>query len=498
MNQNKFNLDKVREVGLSEVKSRSVKGIAIMSGRTFFMQGLSLVAFFFLTIFLDQSEIGIFLIVSAVIGFLRYFSDIGLAASLIQKKDDPTDIELKTTFTIQQILVLFILLILTLLSPFLVRFYNLNNQGIMLLFAFGFSFFLASLKTIPSVLLERELKFEKLIIPDLLENLTYHLTAVFLAWLGYGVDSFSWAVMVRAVVGLVAIYIIRPWNIGFAFSLADIKGLLRFGIPYQLNTFLATIKDDGMIAFIGGIIGASGVGYLGWAQKWSHTPLRLIMDNVMKVTFPAFSRMQEHEKDLRSAVEKSVFFVCALIFPAIVGMVVLSSYVLELLPSYEKWRPALIPLYLISINTMFATATTPLTNVLNATGRIKITFYLMLMWVFLTWIFIPLLSIFYGVNGASLGYALVGASSIVAIFIVIKIVRFSLNYSIFKPLLSAFCMGFFVFFFSKVLPVSLMSFFSLIILGGFFYFFVLYLTIGEKLILDTKKIVRQFIRVNQK
>ncbi|MCS7092712.1 MAG: oligosaccharide flippase family protein, partial [Patescibacteria group bacterium] len=353
---------------MSDVKLRSIRGIAIMGGRTFFMQGLSLVAFFLLTIFLDQSEMGIFLIVSAVIGFLRYFSDIGLAASLIQKKDNPTNTQLRTAFTVQQILVLFILLVLAFLTPFLVKFYNLTNQGAMLLFAFGFSFFLASLKTIPSVLLERELKFEKLIIPDLLENLTYHVVAVFLAWLGYGVDSFFWALLARAIVGLVAIYVIRPWNIGFAFSFVELKQLLRFGIPYQLNTFLATIKDDGITAFIGGIIGPSGVGYLGWAQKWSQTPLRLIMDNVMKVTFPAFSRMQEQKDHLIKAVNKSIFFVCALVFPSVVGMVVLSSFVLDLLPNYEKWRPALVPLFLVSINTMFAAATTPLTNLLNATG----------------------------------------------------------------------------------------------------------------------------------
>ncbi|MCX7928178.1 MAG: oligosaccharide flippase family protein [Patescibacteria group bacterium] len=486
----------IENLDLSDVKLRSVRGIAIMGGRTFFMQALSLVAFFFLTVFLDQSEIGIFLIVSAVIGFLRYFSDIGLAASLIQKKDNPTNTQLRTTFTVQQILVLFILLVLAFLTPFLVKFYNLTNQVTMLLFAFGFSFFLASLKTIPSVLLERELKFEKLIIPDLLENLTYHVVAVFLAWLGYGVDSFFWAILARAIVGLVAIYVIRPWNIGFAFSFVELKQLLRFGIPYQLNTFLATIKDDGITAFIGGIIGTSGVGYLGWAQKWSQTPLRLIMDNVMKVTFPAFSRMQEQKDYLIKAVNKSIFFVCALIFPSVVGMVVLSSFVLDLLPNYEKWRPALVPLFLVSINTMFAAATTPLTNLLNATGRIKITFYLMLMWVLLTWLFIPVLSIFHGVNGAALGYAIVGSSSIVAIFVARKIFKFDIAFAIYKPLFSSVLMGIFVFLLSKLMTISLLSLIALILLGGLIYLATLYLFAGDDLVKDIKKIISQFIRKN--
>ena len=177
-------LDPNAEITLDVIKKRSVRGIAVLTGRTFVLSAISLVATGFLTVFLEPAEFGVFWIVTAIVSFLAYFSDVGLAAALIQKKEPVTDNELRTTFTIQQVLVLLILLLLILGSPYLVRFYSLSEEGRLLLYALGLSLLLSSLKTIPSVLLERELDFTKLVFPQVLENLVYNIVAVFLAWKG--------------------------------------------------------------------------------------------------------------------------------------------------------------------------------------------------------------------------------------------------------------------------------------------------------------------------
>ncbi|MFV1917759.1 MAG: oligosaccharide flippase family protein, partial [Patescibacteria group bacterium] len=245
-------LDPTTEITLEAVKQRAVKGVTVLISRTFFLQLLSLVAVGLLGAFLTEIEFGIFFIVSAIINFLRYFSDIGLAAALVQKKEKVEETDLRTTFTIQQGLVLILLIVLFLLTPIFERAYSLSFEGKLLLYALGVSFLLSSLKTIPSILLERELNFSKFVIPELLENFVYQFTVVFLAWKGFGISSFTYAVLGRGVVGLVAIYLLRPWKPGIALSKKSLHKLLKFGIPYQVNTFLATIKDDGMTIFLGG------------------------------------------------------------------------------------------------------------------------------------------------------------------------------------------------------------------------------------------------------
>lgn len=367
------------------------------------------------------------------------------------------------------------------------HFYNLDFEGRILLYALCASLFMSSLKTIPSVMLERNLDFGKLIIPQLLENLTYNVLAVILAWQGFGIRSFTYSVLARGIVGLIAIYIIYPWRPTFSFSKKSLFSLLKFGIPYQLNTFLATIKDDGLTAFLGGILGGYGIGLLGWAQKWGQAPLRFFMDQVIKVTFPAFSRMQDNKDELRSALERSLFFISFLVFPSLFGLLALAPLLIHLIPKYIKWEPALIPLYLIGFNTVFASISTQLTNLLNATGRIKTTFKLMVMWTILSWLFIPLLSYKFGVVGAALGYAIVGASSVVVFFIVFRFLPFSFSRSFLKPLLASLVMFVIVYLLRIRLPISFYSFWILLGVGGIVYFLMVYLLVGRLILKDVKK-----------
>ena len=475
------------ELTLEHVRDRAVRGIILLTGRTFLLQALSFVAWFFLTLLLNPSDIGLFFVVSAVVSFFRYFSDVGLAAALIQKKEAITDEDLKTTFTIQMALVLGVLATLYVLTPWFTRTYHLTVDGVFLLSALGIGFFLASLKTIPSILLERKLHFERLIVPDVLENLVYNISAVIFAWLGFGVASFAYAVLIRGVVGVIAIYFLRPWKPVFGFSAASLHRLLKYGVPYQLNTFLATIKDDGMTAFLGGILGATGIGYLGWAQKWAQTPLRLFMDNVTRVTFPAFSRMQDEKEHLKNSVTRSIFFICFLVFPSIIGLVILAPILITIIPKYSKWEPAIIPLYLLSINVIFAAATTQLTNLLNAIGKIKVTFKLMVMWTVLTWAFIPFLATKYGVNGAALGYSLVGASSIVAMIVAYKYVKFSVQDGILVPLYAALGMGCVMYVFRMFFSYTFFSMATLAIAGGISYIGIIYLFVGKSIFIDARE-----------
>src|SRR5258708_14329579 len=101
------------------------------------------------------------------------------------------------------------------------------------------------------------------------------------------------------------------------------------------------------------------------------------MDTVTRVTFPAFSRMQNSKTDLERSLTRSIFFICFLVFPSLVGMIILAPVVFKviLFPRYMKWNPALFALALVSVNFAFAAATTQLTNLLNAIGKIRITFY---------------------------------------------------------------------------------------------------------------------------
>jgi len=264
---------------------------------------------------------------------------------------------------------------------------------------------------------------------------------VTLAWQGTGVASFAWAVLARGIIGLVLIYLISPWLPGLAINRKSAKRLLSFGVPFQVNSLLALAKDDLLTVFLGKILPFAQVGFIGWAQKWANMPLRFIMDSVNKVTFPAYSRIQGNLAALKAGIEKALFSVCFFTFPALMGLSLLATPLVELLPRYLKWQPALISLFLFCVQAGFACVSTTLTNTLNATGRIKTTLKLMIFWTVLTWILTPPLIFLLGFNGVALAAVLVASSVAWPIILVKKIVDFSLKENVIKPLTGAILMG---------------------------------------------------------
>lgn len=479
-------MNEIKNINL--LKNRAIKGVLVLTSRTFLLQIIALGATFLLTVFLQPAEYGVFFIVSAIVNFLIYFSDIGLAAALIQKKEEISEEDLKTTFTIQQILVFSIIILVFIFSGKIAFFYKLSYQGLWLFRALVISFFLSSLKTIPSIILERGLYFEKLIIPSIVETLLFYIIAVFLAWHGYGISSFTVAVLIRGISGLLIIYLLAPWKPSFGIVKKSAQKLLSFGIPFQLNSLLALIKDDLLTAFLGKILTFTQVGYIGWAQKWAYFPLRFFMDSINRVTFPAYSRIQNQKEILRKAIEKSIYFISFFVFPTLTGLFLTAPYFVNLFPKYQKWQPALFSLTLFSINALFASISTTLINTLNATGKIKITLKLMLFWTVSTWALTLILIKDFGFNGVSLASALVAATSWITIYLTKKVISFSFLPNIKDAFIATLVMAST---FSLAAPGfinSLTKLFIFILLNSFLYLLVFLLTGKKRFLAEIKTI----------
>lgn len=422
------------------IKGKIISGVLALTTRNFLLNFFSLVANFILTVLLTPAIFGIFFVVSAVISFLSYFSDVGLAAALIQKKEEPTREELVSAFTLQQILVLTVVIAVFLFSPLIGQFYHLDENGIFLLKSLLISFFLSSLKTIPSVILERKLEFGLLAIPQIIETLVYYIVAIILALFGPSATNFAWAALLRGIVGLVIIYFISPWPISIGLSRKAIKHLVSFGIPFQTNSLLALIKDDLMTLFLGKLIPLSQLGYIGWAKKWAESSLRIIMDSVIRVTFPVYSRLQDNKEILGKALEKTVFFLALFIFPSTFLLILFIKPLVYFIPKYSKWDPALFSFYLFAISSIFSAFSTPLVNALNSIGKIKVSLSLMIMWTFLTWILVPLSVFYFGFNGVAIATLFISFTSVLPAMLLKRSVSFKVAKSIYKPLISSIIM----------------------------------------------------------
>ncbi|MBI5045136.1 MAG: oligosaccharide flippase family protein [Candidatus Levybacteria bacterium] len=482
----------MQEIDITTITKRSIHGVFALVSRTFLIQVVMQLVSFFLTIYLLPAEYGVFYIVSAAIAFLGYFSDIGLAAALIQKKEPLTKDDLRTTFTIQQGLVIVVSIIALLFSDQIGRFYSLDGSGKILYQALILAFFLSSLKTIPSILLERELKFQKLVIPEIVEAFAFSITVLTMVIMGFGVTSFTVAVVLRGFLGLITMYIVAPWKPEIGFSKPTAKRLLSFGLPFQANSILALLKDQLLVIYLGKALPLTQVGYIGVAQKLAYTPLRLFMDNIIRITFPSFSRLTGTDY-LGKAIEKTLFGICVFIFPATAGMVLVMPDFIKVFPKYEKWEPVLVSLGFFAANAALSSISTPLTNALNAIGKIKVTLYLMIFWTLATWISIPICISLFGFNGVSIASFIISLSLFAVIFIAKRYISFSVLPVITPPLIATVVMSVFIYFLGRGLITSLPMLIIVMIVGGGVYGACLFI-IAKSQILSDLALIKENLR----
>lgn len=433
--------ESISDLERQQIKRKSVSGAISFLLRTAVLQVVNIFAAVKLSEFLSPEDFGIYGYVTQIIGLLVFFSDVGLAAALVQKREEPTVTDYRTAFTVQQVLSWLIVACVLLVSQFGWIQDKVGFSGILILLALAISFPLASLKTIPSIILERRLEFNKLVLPQIIEQLLFQGVLLLLLWRGMGVIAYAYAIFARSVIGVVAMWLMQPWKIGLAFNKDSLKILLSFGAKFQLNDFLARIKDQLFFLVLGYWLPIKEFGYIQWSKTWSMFPYNLTVQNVMSITFPTFSRLQKHPQLLARAIEKSLYFITLLIFPLLVGMSVFVLPLTELFSQYAKWQPAVLSFVFFTLSIAWAAVSTPMVNTLNAVGRINDSLKLMVIWTIMTWVVTPVCLFFFGFNGVAIASFIIACTSFLPAIFVKRIVQIRVLRTIRVSLLASFVMG---------------------------------------------------------
>lgn len=459
-----------------ELKQKAVRSVFTLTFRRLILKVIDTVGIIYLARLLSQSSFGTFSIISFVVfTFLSFFSDVGFGAALIQK-EEVSDDDLKTTFTIQQAMVTTLLVVAWIASPYVARFYNLGDSGMWLVRILSLSLFITSFKTVPSIMLERKLRFELLIIPEIVETVTYNGLAVFLAYHNYGVWSLVIAVVARTVLGAITLNLIAPWKIGWKLNKQSAKDLLHFGVPFQLNSVLALLKDNITPTIIAVWYGPAAVGFVNVAENIASRPME-ISTIVSRITFPTYSRIQGDTARLKRWIEKSIHLMSVLYFPAIIGLIVTAEPILRYLyaDKSDKWLPALPALLWFLIAAIPVVITTTYTNAIYATGHPKLVLSLMVLYTAMTWgIGLPLIHYVGYVGIAITVCAITYLTFPLVLWALKKVVDVDTFGTTWRPLVSSLMMGVVVYFVRIRFVHSTWSLFATIMFGLVVYALILY------------------------
>ncbi|NOK39775.1 oligosaccharide flippase family protein, partial [Corallococcus exercitus] len=188
-------------LGTSDVKDRAQRSIIALGLRTLGSLGLRVVSSLALSHLLFPGDYGAFAIVAFTAAMGAFLGDLGLSASLVRQQHEPTQDEISTAFWSHQAFTVLIVGVILLLAPWLSRSYELGPSGAAMVSVMALGLFFHSLRVIPIMVLERQLRFPTLARIELVEGIAQTATTILLAWLHCGAWSLIGGGLVRGGLG---------------------------------------------------------------------------------------------------------------------------------------------------------------------------------------------------------------------------------------------------------------------------------------------------------
>ncbi|MCG8556219.1 MAG: oligosaccharide flippase family protein [Proteobacteria bacterium] len=369
-----------------------------MSARTVVIQLVVLAGRIQLARLLEPSDFGVYGVVVFASGLLHLFGDAGVGAALIQQRDEPSDRELATVFTFHLLAGLAMVGLAWLAADTLLLVWRgLPASTPWLLRAVAFSGLLSALRVVASIRLERELHFGRLALIDVVATLSFYITAVSLALGGLGSWSLGVALVAQTGTGSLLAMMLSPWRIRLKADWGTLVPLLRFGLNYQLKNLAGFVNGAITPLYAGAKLGIHNFGLIQWGHHTAWFPLRLV-EVVVRVSFPVFSRLQSDPKQLTRALGRGiqvcalgVFFFGALLFG-------LGADLVQIVFT-AKWLPAVPILHVYSAAFAIAFLSPLLAAALDAMGRPHVFARLSLGWTALNWIVVPISTHIAGLMG---------------------------------------------------------------------------------------------------
>jgi PST family polysaccharide transporter len=376
--------DDPQDNSLQGLKQKSLKGIGSLIKRQVVVKLIFVVANIILARILFPEVFGVYAIVTFVVQFFAAFGDVGIGAALIQKKGELSTEELSTIFWLQQMLICVVVGIVFAVASLALWVYpSLPPGSVWLIRAMAIGLMFTSLKTIPAILMERNLDFNRIALVDIAESLAFHVSVIAFALAGYEVWSFIFAVLIRSLLGMLMMYFLSSWRPKLQFRFGAVESLVRFGLPYQFNSILGFIKEAVTPLFVGGYAGAAAVGYLNFSKNLAFAPL-MLSETFNRVAFPSFSRIQDDRELLARTVERSIRSLTLVMFPIVALMVALGPEIIHVVFT-DKWLPGLWAYYFYCTSPLMIGVILPMYSAILAIGKSKIILKMMVVLLILEW-----------------------------------------------------------------------------------------------------------------
>ncbi len=314
----------------------------------------------------DFGLIGIAMLAAST---LASFSHTGFQSALIQKKDDiKTYLDVAwTTLAIRGIV---LSAILFLSAPLIAEFFN-SVQAELVIMVIAVNALIAGFGNIGIVFFQKDLQFKKQFIYDFSATIVDLVVSISLAFILRNVWALVWGGVAKNITRFCLSYILHSYKPRLSFSKDKFRDLFGYGIWISGSTILIFLITQGDDIFVGRMLGVTALGFYQMAYLLSNLPSTEITDVISRVTFPAYSKLQDDLMKIRDAYLKVLQVTAYVSIPLAGGIWVLSFEFTHIFLG-EKWLPMVPAINILALAGAIGSISATTRPIFHGIGKPKV------------------------------------------------------------------------------------------------------------------------------
>ncbi len=251
------------------------------------------------------------------------FSTLGAGPAIVQQRDVSPAL-LRSLATLGFVVGATLSVALALASGRIADFYG-DPRVAPILAALGMTFVLTSIGIVPEGLLQRDLKFNRLVSIDLAVLAVNAGLSVGLALAGLQVWALVVANLAAAALRSLLLVVSSPWRPRPGFDRDALRGVVGFGasiMAFNLTQYLSRNSDR---LIIGRALGPIELGFYDYGYRFYMYPLESVTMVLIGIMFPAFARIQDDAEQLGRAFLRANGAIALITFPMVTGLGILAD-----------------------------------------------------------------------------------------------------------------------------------------------------------------------------
>lgn len=339
--------------------NKTLNGVLWQFAELILRRGIGIAVTFILAFFLNPDDFGLMAIMTIFIAVGTSLMQSGFREALIRLSLVNQSV-LNSAFFANIILGIISYCILYFSAPVVANFYE-EKDLTLLIQVTSLAIVISSFQSVPNAILSRAMNFRAQFGANFPAGIISGIAGVIAAVYGVGVWALVVQVIMHALISTTLFWRLSGWSPSFKIDVDALFVMYRFGYKLFLSSFIDIVFRNIYLLLIAKVFTTSIAGLYFFADSIKRLVVDQLVSSIQSVTYPALSKRQDDEGNLKNNYKKLIKITSLIMFPVLLFISVLSELIFEIfLPAnwleaadylvLMCWAALLYPIHAINLN----------------------------------------------------------------------------------------------------------------------------------------------------